>query len=68
MTQLRESGEGKEYMHLHVYMYMHICMYIVPPVAAPLFLWKKKELSSGVVACICLVSITDYSCMLTLCM
>ena len=22
----------------------------------------KKELSSGVVACICLVSITDYSC------
>ena len=35
----------------------------VPPEAALLFLWKKKELSSGVVACICLVSITDYSCM-----
>ena len=34
----------------------------VPPEAALLFLWKKKELSSGVVACICLVSITDYSC------
>ena len=33
----------------------------VPPEAALLFLWKK-ELSSGVVACICLVSITDYSC------
>ena len=26
-------------------------------------LGKKKELSSGVVACICLVSITDYTCM-----
>ena len=35
----------------------------VPPEAALLFLWKKKELSLGVVACICLVSITDYSCM-----
>ena len=34
----------------------------VPPESALLFLWKKKELSSGVVACICLVSITDYSC------
>ena len=34
----------------------------VPPEAALLFLWKKKELSSGVVACICLLSITDYSC------
>ena len=34
----------------------------VLPEAALLFLWKKKELSSGVVACICLVSITDYSC------
>ena len=38
--------------------------YIHVHVAAPLFLWKKKELSSGVVACICLVSITDYSCRL----
>ena len=37
----------------------------VPPEAALLFLWKKKELSSGVVACICLVSITDYSCTCT---
>ena len=27
------------------------------------FSLEKKELSSGVVACICLVSITDYSCM-----
>ena len=26
------------------------------------FSLEKKELSSGVVACICLVSITDYSC------
>ena len=34
----------------------------VPPEAALLFLWGKKELSSGVVVCICLVSITDYSC------
>ena len=33
----------------------------VPPEAALLFLWGKKELSSGVV-CICLVSITDYTC------
>ena len=33
----------------------------VPPEAALLFLWKK-ELSSGVIACICLVSIADYSC------
>ena len=28
------------------------------------FSLDKKELSSGVVACICLVSITDYSCTL----
>ena len=34
----------------------------VPPEAALLFLLGKKELSSGVVACICLVSITDYTC------
>ena len=34
----------------------------VPPEAALLFLWGKKELSSGVVAWICLVSITDYTC------
>ena len=26
------------------------------------FSLEKKELSSGVIACICLVSITDYSC------
>ena len=37
----------------------------VPPEAALLFLWGKKELSLGVVACICLVSITDYSCTCT---
>ena len=35
----------------------------VPPEAA-LLLFLEKELSSGVVACICLVSITDYSCTL----
>ena len=34
----------------------------VPPEVSLLFLWEKKELSSGVFACICLVSITDYSC------
>ena len=28
------------------------------------FSLEKKELSSGVVACICLVSITDYSCVI----
>ena len=38
----------------------------VPPEAALLFL-GKKELSSGVVACICLVSLTDYSCISMLC-
>ena len=38
----------------------------VPPKAALLFLWKK-ELSSGVVACICLVSITDYTCTVHTC-
>ena len=26
------------------------------------FSWKKRELSSGVVAWICLVSMTDYTC------
>ena len=47
---------------------MYICLECrtsrvrVPPEAALLFLWGKKELSSGVVACICLVSITDYIC------
>ena len=35
----------------------------VPPEAAPLSL-EKEELSSGVVACICFVSITDYSCII----
>ena len=34
----------------------------VLPEAALLFLLGKKELSSGVIACICLVSITDYTC------
>ena len=34
----------------------------VPPEAALLFLWEKKELSSGIVACTSLVSMTDYTC------
>ena len=36
----------------------------VPPAGSSSFSLEKKELSSGVVACICLVSITDYSCIL----
>ena len=34
----------------------------VLPEAALLFLLGKKELSSGVIACICLVSINDHTC------
>ena len=34
-----------------------------PPEAALLFLLRKRELSSGVVALLCLVSMTDHSCM-----
>ena len=33
----------------------------VPPEAALLFLLRKRELSSGIVALLCLVSMTDRS-------
>ena len=51
-------------MSLYVCTHIHTCTsrVRVPPEAALLFLLGKKELSSGVVACICLVSINDHTC------
>ena len=45
---------------------VHVCRTSrvrVPPEAALLFLLRKRELSSGVVALLCLVAMTDRSCM-----
>ena len=39
----------------------------IPPEAAPLFLLRKRELCSGVVALLCLVSMTDRSCTVCTC-
>ena len=55
---------------LYIYMYMYnVCCLVcrtsqvrIPPEAALLFLLGKKELSLGVVALLCLVSMTDCSC------
>ena len=58
-----ESRGGND--HVVIRMYAHTYMYITgssPAEAALLFLLGKKELSSGVVACICLVSINDRTC------
>ena len=55
-----------QHIHIHymMYMYMYRMSRVqIPPEAALLFfLGKKKELSSGVVALLCLVSMTDCSC------
>ena len=42
--------------------YTYTCTGSSPPEAALLFLLRKRELSSGVVALLCLVSMTDRSC------
>ena len=52
---------------LCMYMYMSncsTCKYMLIRGSSS-FSLEKKELSLGVIACICLVSITDYSCICT---
>ena len=54
---------GSFHVHVCTCMYMYMMKRGFESRPRQLFFFSgKKELSSGVVACICLVSITDYSC------
>ena len=52
-------------MKLGLLVYVRRMLWVQIPPGAALFLLKKQELSLGVVALLCLVSITDRSCSCT---
>ena len=49
-------------VYMNVYLNLSVYMSALLFPRQLFFFSGKKELSSGVIACICLVSITDYSC------